>query len=135
MQRTSDEAYGFLWLPAASNEREQAVGKVNTAADPAASSDDVIWLEAVGRADVAHVGGKNASLGEMIQSLGAEGVAVAPGFATTAAAYWRFLEHNRLAESMGSVLADLDAGRIELAEAGETIQRAFLRADWPEEMA
>lgn len=46
----------------------------------------VVWLEEVGRDDVARVGGKNASLGEMIRALGHAGVRVPPGFATTAEA-------------------------------------------------
>lgn len=50
------------------------------------SMDHVIWLEQLGRNDVAHGSGKNASLGEMIRNLVAKGIKVPPGFATTAAA-------------------------------------------------
>lgn len=96
---------------------------------------DVIWFEALRGTDVSRVGGKNASLGEMIASLGAEEVQVPPGFATTAEAYWHFLAQNRLYERVTSVLAELEAGRIALAHAGEKIRRAFLRGDWPKETA
>ncbi|MDE0853649.1 MAG: hypothetical protein OSA97_04435, partial [Nevskia sp.] len=58
--------------------------------------DEVVMLESVGRGDVALVGGKNASLGELIRALGAQGVKVPPGFATTTAAYRRFVEANGL---------------------------------------
>jgi len=50
-------------------------------------ADEVIWFEQLGRSDVALVGGKNASLGEMVRHLGASGVAVPPGFATAARSF------------------------------------------------
>ena len=103
--------------------------------DMAAETGQVIWFEKLRRGDVARVGGKNASLGEMVGNLGPKGVEVPPGYATTADAYWRFLEQNGLNERIGTVLADLEAGRIALAEAGETIRRAFLHGDWPRETA
>jgi pyruvate,water dikinase len=101
----------------------------------AEDTSQIVWFEALRRADVPRVGGKNASLGEMVGNLAAKGVDVPPGFATTADAYWHFLKHNGLNERMASVLADLEAGRMVLAEAGETIRRAFLRSDWPKETA
>jgi len=48
--------------------------------------------------DVDIVGGKNASLGEMIQRLGGRGVRIPKGFATTADTYWNYLEHNDLGD-------------------------------------
>ena len=56
----------------------------------------VIWFEDLRRSDVPRVGGKNASLGEMIANLSARGISVPPGFATTANAFWRFVEKNAL---------------------------------------
>jgi len=56
----------------------------------------VCWFEDLGRNDVAIAGGKNASLGEMIQALKAKGIQVPSGFATTADAYWKYLEENDL---------------------------------------
>ncbi len=101
----------------------------------AKQSGEVVWFETLGRGDVPQVGGKNASLGEMVAHLGARGVAVPPGFATTAAAYWRYLDENRLRETIGAVLGDLAAGRVPLAEAGQTIRRAILRGEWPKDTA
>ncbi|MBC7103868.1 MAG: phosphoenolpyruvate synthase [Parvibaculum sp.] len=95
----------------------------------------VIWFENLGRGDVPRVGGKNASLGEMVGRLGAEGVSVPPGFATTADAYWRFVEANRLEEVIEGALDDLEAGKASLQETGQAIRRTFLRGDWPEETA
>ena len=63
-------------------------------------SPQVLWFEDLGRGDVARVGGKNSSLGEMVRTLGKKGVKVPAGFATTADAYWRFLEANGFEASM-----------------------------------
>jgi pyruvate, water dikinase len=95
----------------------------------------VLSFDALRREDVAKVGGKNASLGEMVQSLGAKGVKVPPGFATTSDAYRLFVEANGLQEPMATALADLDARRTTLAEAGQVIRAAILRGRWPVEIA
>lgn len=97
-------------------------------------AEHVVWFEEIRRADVARVGGKNASLGEMVSNLSAKGVKVPGGFATTAEAYWRFIDSNGLRDVIGAILADLAAGRIQLAEAGRTIRAAILRGDWSPEM-
>ena len=68
----------------------------------------VLWFEEVGMADVPQVGGKNASLGEMIRHL-AEGVRVPDGFATTADAYRRFLAANGIEAAMRARLQALPA--------------------------
>ncbi|MGE5145848.1 MAG: phosphoenolpyruvate synthase [Candidatus Eiseniibacteriota bacterium] len=85
--------------------------------------------------DVGSVGGKNASLGEMVRGLGDKGVKVPPGFATTADAYWRFVEANGLRQHIAATLADYAGGKITLAEAGETIRQAFRRGEWPKDLA
>ncbi|MGE3876714.1 MAG: phosphoenolpyruvate synthase [Parvibaculaceae bacterium] len=95
----------------------------------------VVWFEGLGRADVARVGGKNASLGEMVRNLGQRGVMVPPGFATTADAYWRFIDANRLRDTIAARLRELDDGKTSLPEAGESIRRSILKADWPDELA
>ena len=61
------------------------------------SSDYIVSLDAVSMADVSRVGGKNASLGEMIRHLARAGVTVPGGFSTTAAAFWSFIDHNEAA--------------------------------------
>ena len=65
-------------------------------------SDYVVWLDKVGIADVESVGGKNASLGEMIGALSNKGVRVPGGFATTAHAFEIFLKHNNLKNKINS---------------------------------
>lgn len=67
----------------------------------------VLWIDHVGMGDVDKVGGKNASLGEMIQSLGSKGVIVPGGLATTAFAYREFLKGG-LSETLDSILKGLD---------------------------
>jgi len=65
----------------------------------------VVWFEALGRDDVPRVGGKNASLGEMVCHLASHGVRVPPGFATTAHAYWQFVAANDLKKTGPRVMA------------------------------
>ena len=100
-----------------------------------ANAQQIVWFDEIRRHDVPRVGGKNASLGEMVGNLAAEGVKVPAGFATTADAYWRFIDSNGLRAVISSTLADLEARRITLAEAGSTLRTAFLRGDWSPEMA
>ena len=96
---------------------------------------EILWFEATGRGDVARVGGKNASLGKMVRALAPAGVAVPPGFATTADAYRRFVTANGLHAVLRDTLDARAAGKITLAEAGSTIRAAFVRGDWPPETA
>ena len=95
----------------------------------------VVWFEKLGRGDVSLVGGKNASLGEMVRHLGERGVRVPPGFATTAQSYWQFVDANGLRETMVDSLAALEAGHASLAEVGATIRHEFLRGTWPQDIA
>ncbi len=96
---------------------------------------NLIWMEDLRRGDVPKVGGKNASLGEMIASLGAQGIAVPGGFATTADAYRAFVESNDLGAVIREKMSDLDEHKITLHEAGEAIRKAFEKGTWPEELA
>lgn len=100
-----------------------------------AQTPEVIWFETLGRDDVERVGGKNASLGEMVCNLGGRGIAVPPGFATTSDAYWRFIDANGLREVIAAALQDMEAGRVSLPEAGQTVRNAVLRGLWPAETA
>src|SRR6476646_8229094 len=92
--------------------------------------DDSLYLlkfDKLRMTDVSSVGGKNASLGEMISQLTQAGVRVPGGFATTAAAYRDFLAHEGLAQRIEGILRGLDTGNVEaLAKAGAQI-RAWIR--------
>jgi pyruvate,water dikinase len=84
----------------------------------------VVWFQDLRIADVEHVGGKNASLGEMISQLAGAGVRVPGGFATTAKAFREFLAHNRLEARIGERLAALDVEDVDaLTRAGAQIRR------------
>ena len=83
----------------------------------------VVPFEELRMSDVDIVGGKNASLGEMISQLAATGVKVPGGFATTAEAFRDFLTHNRLTERINARLASLNTDDVKaLAEAGAEIR-------------
>jgi pyruvate,water dikinase len=93
------------------------------------------WFEGLSRGDVARVGGKNASLGEMVRTLGAEGIKVPPGFATTADAYWSFIDGNNYRDEIGALILDWTEGRMSLAEAGSAVRQLVLQGNWPEQLA
>jgi pyruvate,water dikinase len=98
-------------------------------------NDQVIWLDRLGMDDVERVGGKNASLGEMISKLSSLGVSVPGGFATTAEAYRRFLMHEGLAERINAKLADLDIEDVvALADAGAEIRAWVIDTPFPDEL-
>jgi pyruvate,water dikinase len=94
----------------------------------AGSADYIVPLDSLSMADVPRVGGKNASLGEMIGNLSGAGVRVPGGFATTAQAFWDFLDHNDLRARINARLAALDVADVTaLAQAGAEI-RAWVEA-------
>ncbi len=92
----------------------------------------VISFESLGLSDIAQVGGKNASLGEMIRHLSASGVRVPGGFATTAEAYREFLSQNGLDKRIEQALSVLDTSDVtELAKTGAQIRGWILEAELP----
>jgi pyruvate,water dikinase len=93
------------------------------------------WFEDIGTGDVASVGGKNASLGEMVRSLRRHGIKVPPGFAITADGYRRFLDANALRPLLAARLAELASGKASVAETGPAIQAALEKGAWPEDLA
>jgi pyruvate,water dikinase len=101
----------------------------------AANALSVIWFEELRRDDIPRVGGKNASLGEMVCKLQAKGVSVPPGFATTADAYWEFVETNDLRQVIDRAVQAYRDRKIPLAEAGQVLRSAFLRSEFPERTA
>lgn len=94
----------------------------------------IIWLEELTREDVALVGGKNASLGEMIRELSDEGIRVPGGFAVTARAYRDFIEHNDLDEVLAAELEAFHSEEKPLAAAGHAIRRAIAKGEFPPEL-
>ncbi|MBP0000579.1 MAG: phosphoenolpyruvate synthase [Cyanobacteria bacterium SID2] len=95
----------------------------------------VLWFEEVGIADIPLVGGKNASLGEMIQQLSAKGVSVPTGFATTAHAYRYFVEKAGLEEQLRQLFSDLDVEDVHnLRERGKQARALVLNTPFPKEL-
>jgi pyruvate,water dikinase len=95
----------------------------------------VIGFEALGVHDVPRVGGKNASLGEMISRLSDAGVSVPGGFATTADAYRDFLAQGGLDERIWAALDRLDIADVAaLAQTGEAIRRWVVEQPFPPEL-
>ncbi|MBH9318005.1 phosphoenolpyruvate synthase [Pseudomonas aeruginosa] len=92
----------------------------------------VVSLDKLGVHDVEHVGGKNASLGEMISNLAGAGVSVPGGFATTAQAYRDFLEQSGLNDRIHAALDALDVDDVNaLAKPGAQIRQWVMEAEFP----
>ena len=97
--------------------------------------ENVVWLKDVGMSDVERVGGKNASLGEMISGLNSQGVRVPSGFATTAKAFESFLDHSDLKNKINELLSNLDITNIqELTKTGLLIRQWVEEAPFPKDL-
>lgn len=95
--------------------------------------DYIVWFDQLGMNDVERVGGKNASLGEMISHLSSLNVRVPGGFATTSKAYWEFLSANGLTEKINHALAKLDVNDVNaLARVGAEIRSWVMDAPFPD---
>lgn len=95
----------------------------------------VLWFEEVGIDDIPLVGGKNASLGEMIQQLGPQGVNVPTGFATTAYAFRYFLERAGLEAKLRKLFAGLDLDDVlDLRERGKQARALVMNTPFPPEL-
>jgi pyruvate,water dikinase len=98
------------------------------------SNSFVRWLADLSSDDVGIVGGKNASLGEMIATLKEEGIRVPDGFATTAEAYRLFLKENDLEQKLRDLLKELLEDEKPLDKVGKSIRRMFHKAEFPEKV-
>ena len=95
----------------------------------------VLWFEEVGMADVSLVGGKNASLGEMIQQLTPQGINVPGGFAITAHAYRYFIQQAGLETRLRQLFADLDVENVaNLQSRGKQARTLIFNTPFPSEL-
>lgn len=95
----------------------------------------VLWFEEVGIADIPLVGGKNASLGEMIRQLSPKGVRVPTGFATTAHAYRYFIKGAGLEEKLRELFSDLDVEDVNnLRIRGKQARSLILNTPFPQDL-
>ena len=98
-------------------------------------SDLVLWLDQLRMSDLARVGGKNASLGEMIGNLSKLGVSVPGGFATTAGAFQTYLEKSGLAKRIQERLSGLDVNDVDaLTAAGKEIRGWIVDTALPDDL-
>jgi pyruvate,water dikinase len=95
----------------------------------------ILWFDQITRDQVALVGGKNASLGEMFGRLATSGIRVPPGFATTAGLYRHFLTANGLVDKIKALLARLATGKAGLADTGQAVRTLILEGAWSDEAA
>ena len=97
-------------------------------------SENLLWFEKIGISDIGRVGGKNASLGEMISNLSSLGIVVPSGFATTADAFHRFLDYNQLTEKISKELASVSENDIAaIQSAGSKIRQWVEQAHFPDD--
>jgi len=99
------------------------------------SKEFILWFDEIGIEDVPLVGGKNASLGEMIRELGSEGISVPNGFAITAYAYRYLLEAAGIEDDIKRILSDLNTHDLEnLKIRGKKIRTLIEKAEFPDEL-
>ncbi|NIA71456.1 phosphoenolpyruvate synthase [Pelagibius litoralis] len=91
----------------------------------------ILWLSDIRRGEVGTVGGKNASLGEMIGGLKSAGIRVPSGFATTADAYRSFIAANDLEDKIRGALSGLEDDLSNLAKVGAAVRKLVLKATLP----
>ncbi|MBW2970951.1 phosphoenolpyruvate synthase [Candidatus Woesearchaeota archaeon] len=99
------------------------------------SKEFIVWFDQMGIEDTPHVGGKNASLGEMYRNLKPKGVNIPNGFAVTAYAYRYFLKHNKIEEDIKNLLSGLNTHDImNIQERGHKIRDTIRKATLPAEL-
>jgi pyruvate,water dikinase len=97
-----------------------------------ALSNYISWFDSLAMSDINEVGGKNASLGEMISNLSQSGVKVPKGFALTTAAFKLFLVENKIEQKIASILADLNSDNLnDLAAASKVLKSLILDGEMP----
>ena len=96
---------------------------------------NILWFNETGIKDVALVGGKNASLGEMIRELNVKGISVPNGFSVTTEAFRKFVAANRLEEKMEKALQGLDThDHDSVSRKGKEVRELFLQSVFPHEL-
>ena len=91
------------------------------------------WFEDLGSEEVDIVGGKNASLGEMISALREESILVPAGFATTSEAYHDYIRENDIKDKLSEKLGKLKKDMSNLGKIGKSIRRLFLKGEFSDE--
>ena len=93
------------------------------------------WFEEFGIDDIPLVGGKNASLGEMIRELAPQGIKVPKGFAITAEAYWHLVRASAIEQRIKEILSDLNTrDAVNLSQKGSAVRHAIMAAPLPQDL-
>ena len=99
------------------------------------ANEQLLWFDEITLKDLPMVGGKNASLGEMIRHLAGMGIKVPEGFAVTTKAFRQFVDNSGLEEKIQAALKGLDPDNpSDVAERGKAVRKMFLDADFPPEL-
>ena len=99
------------------------------------TNEQLLWFDEITLKDLPKVGGKNASLGEMIRHLAGMGIKVPEGFAVTTKAFRQFVDNSGLEEKTKAALEGLDPDNpSDVAERGKAVRKMFLDADFPPEL-
>lgn len=95
----------------------------------------ILPFTSISKKDLAVVGGKNASLGEMVSSLTKKGVMTPDGFALTTRAYWRFFEYNKIDSKLKEIFSRFNPNDLKsLQETGRAARKIILKADFPADL-
>ncbi len=93
------------------------------------------WFEEIGIDDIPLVGGKNASLGEMIRELASQGIKVPNGFAITGEAYWHLVHASAIEQRIKAILSDLNTrDAVNLSQRGSAVRHAIMAAQLPQDL-
>jgi len=93
------------------------------------------WFEEVSKKDIPLVGGKNASLGEMISQLSSKGVNIPDGFALTTDTYWHFLKENKIKQKLKEIFKNFNPNSIKnLQEVGKKARSVILKSEFPNDL-
>jgi len=99
-------------------------------------SEYILKYNEIDASDISKVGGKNASLGEMVKHLSSRNINIPDGFATTASAFWHFIDVNDLRTPIAEILSELDSkSYTNLKETGSRIRQLMMSAKFPPELA
>ncbi len=91
----------------------------------------ILWFDEIDSRALPQVGGKNASLGEMVRALGSRGIRVPDGFATTAQAYRLFIDHHQLGPKLQAHVSRFRDGAATLQETGSALRALILDCPFP----
>lgn len=99
-------------------------------------SDYILWFTSISNSDISKVGGKNASLGEMVSTLASSGIKVPEGFAITASAYRLFVKENKLYDQLDGVLKKLNTKDLaNLPDIGRECRQLIEKASFPGQLS